>query len=716
MADSQTLRITGMTCANCSARIERKLGKAPGISQVSVNLATEMARIQYDSSVTSLDTIRQTIRDIGYDSAIPESGTGASDSGLKRQQTEVFLSLILTAPFILAMMLMAVEWMTGYHVHAAMWFDQSIWPFLLATPIQFYFGRHFYRQAWAATLQKTADMNTLVALGTSAAYFLSLYLYLTGDAHHYFESSAMVISLVLLGKYLEKRSKLQTRTLIQSLAALSIKSARVIRDGTERTIPVADLLSGDVFVVLPGETIPADGVVQQGTITTDESMLTGESLPMTRQPGDKIFSGTLVTDGRLMAKASSVGEQTVLAGIIRAVEAAQGKKAAVQAMADRVSAVFVPVVLVIAAGTFTGWYFFTEAPLRDALLHAVAVLVISCPCALGLATPVALMVSLGSAARHGILIQNPDALDLLRSSRSLVFDKTGTLTTGKPTVSRFDDPTDSLSRYGSDLMTILGQSTHPLSQAIHRYLSEKTFVPASIPIDALDNRPGAGFSVLSGLNRWDVGSGDLVSDESGTTGTPGETVVHVALNRTRLFSFWLHDPLKPEAAGTITKLSQRNLNIHILSGDRQEVVSARASEAGLPHVQATGNLKPDEKAAHIQRLKESGGVVMAGDGINDAPALASATVSIAMSTGADLAITTSDISILNGRLSLIPMVFDLADRTHRTIRQNLFFAFLYNSLGIPLAAAGLLAPWIAGAAMALSSVSVVSNALRLRKF
>lgn len=716
MADTQTLRITGMTCANCSARIERKLGKAPGIRQISVNLATELATLQYDPSITTLDSIRQTIRDIGYDSALPDPGSASAETDLKRQQTEMVLSLGLTAPFILSMLLMAVEWMAGYHVHAAMWFDQSIWPFLLATPVQFYFGRHFYLQAWAATLQKTADMNTLVALGTSAAYFLSLYLYLTGDPHHYFESSAMVISLVLLGKFLEKRSKLQTRTLIQSLAALSIKSARVIRDGKELTIPVAELLAGESFIVLPGETIPADGVVQHGTVTTDESMLTGESLPMTRQPGDRIYSGTLVTDGRLVAKASSVGEQTVLAGIIRAVEAAQGRKAAVQAMADRVSAVFVPVVLVIAAGTFAGWFFLSDAPVRDALLHAVAVLVISCPCALGLATPVSLMVSLGSAARHGILIQNPDALDLLRSARSVVLDKTGTLTTGKPTVSRFDDPSDSLKRYGSDLMLILAQSTHPLSQAIHRYLAEQSFIPSAIPIDALDNRPGSGFSVLSGLNRWDVGAGDLVSGPSGLAGHPGETVVHVALNRSPLFSFWLHDPLKPEAAETIRKLTARKVAVHILSGDRQEVVSARAQEAGIPADRATGNLKPDEKASHIHRLKESGGVVMAGDGINDAPALASATVSIAMSTGADLAITTSDISILNGRLSLIPTVFDLADRTHHIIRQNLFFAFVYNSLGIPLAAAGLLAPWIAGAAMALSSVSVVSNALRLRKF
>ncbi len=720
------LHIAGMTCASCSGRVEKALQRVPGVLQASVNLATEQAYVQALATV-SFATLAAAVQKAGY-SAQAVQGAAAANAAPKRLPDwwPIALGLLLSAPLMLPMLAMPF----GLH-----WMPPGWVQLLLATPVQLILGWRFYRAAWSAVRAGSANMDVLVALGTSAAYGLSLYslgrYWLTGSGGHephlYFEASAMVITLVLLGKWLEARAKRQTTDAIRALQALRPSSARVLVDGEEIDTPVEQLAAGDVVIVRPGERIPVDGVVQSGSSHADESLLTGESLPVAKAIGDSVTGGAINGEGVLHIRTTAVGTESTLARIIRLVESAQAGKAPIQRLVDKVSSIFVPVVLLAALLTLVGWLLTGAAP-DTAIINAVAVLVIACPCALGLATPTAMMVGTGSAARYGILIKDAQALELAHATNTVAFDKTGTLTLGQPMLAACLPATSADSSAVLRLAAALQQhSSHPLAHAVQQAAAEQHIdIPPASQAQAL---PGRGVEALVADQRYQLGSSRLLQESGADAGkllaqaqaleAQGKSICWLLHNTdvgTQVLGLLAFgDQLKPEAAAAIAQLHALGIRTVMLTGDNAGSAQHVAAQLGIDEVHA--QLLPEDKARIIGQLRAQGQIVaMVGDGINDAPSLAAADVGMSMATGSDAAMQAAAITLMRGDLRLVADSLDISRRSYRKIRQGLFWAFAYNTLGIPLAALGLLSPVLAGAAMAASSVSVVANALMLRRW
>ncbi len=718
-AESCTLDISGMTCASCSARVEKALGKVPGVLDASVNLATEQATVKLTPGASAAALIAAVER-AGYGAQLPQSA-GAAPAAPARALPDwwpVALAIALSLPLIAPMLgsLAGAHWMLPGWLQLA-----------LATPVQFWLGARFYRAGWKALRAGSGNMDLLVAVGTSAAYGLSVYLLLThADAMHlYFEASAVVVSLVLLGKWLEARAKRQTTEAIRALQALRPATARVRLDGVDRDLPIDAIRVGDLVVIRPGERVPVDGEVIEGDSQVDESLLTGESLPADKQPGDTVTGGAINAQGVLVARTTAVGTETTLARIIRLVENAQAAKAPIQRLVDKVSAVFVPVVMGIALVTFVAWWAW-GGNAEQAILNAVAVLVIACPCALGLATPTAIMAGTGVAARHGILIKDAEALELAHKINIVVFDKTGTLTDGRPHVAAC------VAADGSSRNAVLAVaaglqagSEHPLARAVLAEAAAASLAP--LPARAQQALPGRGIAgEVNGETLW-LGNRRLMDENGVDTATfdaaaagqeaAGRTVSWLARasDRRALGLLAFGDAVKAGAAAGVARLKAKGVRTVMLTGDNRGAAQTAAAALGVDSVLA--EVLPADKAAHVGRLKAPGvTVAMVGDGINDAPALAAADVGIAMSSGSDVAMHTAGITLMRGDPALVADAIDISKRTYAKIRQNLFWAFVYNVVGIPLAAFGFLNPVIAGAAMAFSSVSVVTNALTLKRW
>jgi Cu+-exporting ATPase len=716
---SHTLRIGDMTCASCVARVEKALLKLPGVLSASVNLATEQAQV-LTLAALPVASLVAAVESAGYKASTADDAAPAQKTWPEWWPVAVagLLTLPLTVPMLLAPF--------GMH-----WMLPGLWQWLLATPVQFGLGARFYIAGWKAVRAGAGNMDLLVALGTTAAYGLSLWLLLAPGAsampHLYFESSAVVITLVLLGKWLEARAKRQTTDAIRSLNALRPTTARVRRDGVEIELPAEQVRVGDSIVVRPGERLPVDGVVLEGRSHADESLITGESLPVAKAPGDRITGGAINGEGLLVLRTTNVGAETTLARIVRLVESAQAAKAPIQRVVDRVSAVFVPVVLGVALLTFVGWLAWA-GDWQAGLVNAVAVLVIACPCALGLATPTAIMAGTGVAARHGILVKDVLALEVAHAVGKVAVDKTGTLTEGRPVLAAL------LPAPGFDAATLLRgaaalqqASEHPLARAVMaRAAADGITVPAASEQHALPGRGVAGVSegrrlTLASsrlLAEWGVDAGPLQAGAT-TLEADGRTLSWLlegeAGSATLIGLLAFGDTVKPAAVAAVARLRAMGIGVVMLTGDNAGSAAAVARELGIDEVRA--NVLPEAKAEAVAALKAGGvRVAMVGDGINDAPALAAADVGIAMGTGTDVAMNVAGITLMRGDPRLVADAIDVSRRTMAKIRQNLFWAFAYNVVGIPLAAFGLLSPVVAGAAMALSSVSVVSNALLLRRW
>ena len=723
-----TLPVEGMTCASCVARVEKTLLRVPGVERAAVNLATERATIAFDGTPATVAAMERAVADAGY-TLLPLPSRDAGDgAGGERDvlRREVSLAAALTVP------IMAVSMLTMGGAPPSWWPLSQAWTNLLllvlTTPIMALPGRRFFRGFLSALRHRTADMNTLVAVGTGSAYISSAYMTLFpgvsgAPAHVYFDTSAAIISLILLGKYLEMGAKRKSSDAIRQLIKLQPATAHVRRAALEAEVPVSDVRTGDLVIVRPGERIPVDGIVTAGSSAVDESMVTGESLPVEKQPDDKAIGGTINCHGVLELRATDVGASTVLAGIIRLVEEAQGSRAPVQHLADRIAAVFVPVVIGVAVVTFLSWML-AGAGVAAAMMNAIAVLVIACPCALGLATPTAIMVGTGVGARLGILIRDAAALETTRRVNVLVLDKTGTVTAGKPVV------TDVLPLHGLEHTSLLrlvasveDRSEHPLAKAIVRYAHGqgiRTAVPSSFL-----SRSGFGVTAEVEGNRVVVGSVALLSAEGISLDDGdarlrellqgGRTLVLAAVDGQMAGAIGIADRVRPEAAQVVAGLRGMGIDVVMITGDNERTAKVVATEAGIDRVIA--GLLPGGKADFIRTLQANQSIVaMVGDGINDAPALAQADIGIAMGGGTDAAMEAADVTLMSNDLRSILDTLRLSRRTLATIRQNLFWAFVYNVVGIPLAAMGVLSPMIAAGAMAISSVSVVGNSLRLRRF
>ena len=718
------LPIEGMTCAACAARIERQLNKLPGVS-AAVNFASERAHVEFDAAAANEARLVDTIVKAGFtvpqvDPAVTLMEARAAEKARKEaayraELKRFWISVALTLPLVAQMGAMV----TGEHED---WLPRWL-QLLLATPVQFWIGWRFYVGAFNALRGGAGNMDVLVALGTSMAWLFSAVV-TAADLHHqhvYFEASAVVITLVLMGKLLEARAKAKTSAAIEALIRLQPQTARVLRDGELVEVPVASLNPGDVFVVRPGESVPVDGEVAEGASSVNEAMLTGESLPVAKNPGDKVFAATVNGEGLIHCRATGVGSHTLLAGIIRMVEQAQGSKAPVQRLADRISAIFVPVVTVIAFLAFAGWWFFA-GDFTSGLVNAVAVLVIACPCALGLATPTAIMVGTGRGAASGILVKNAEALELAKNVEVLAVDKTGTLTQGKPEVT---DVVPSSGLVEADLLRIAASleqgTTHPLAEAIVARARGQGI--ELMPPEGLRAVPGKGLTAMLDGVDYSLGSPAFLAERGvavpeallAPLAGAGKSVVAVSRGPTFLGLVGVADRLRPTSRAAVARLKAQGVEVVMLTGDNAATAAAIAREAGIARFEA--EVLPQDKAAAIAKLKAGGRRVgMVGDGINDAPALAAADVSFAIGGGSDVALEAADVTLMRNDLLSAADAIDLSRATLAKIRQNLFFAFIYNVLGIPLAALGLLNPVIAGAAMAMSSVSVVSNSLLLRRW
>ncbi|UVW27450.1 heavy metal translocating P-type ATPase [Massilia sp. H6] len=721
-SDTVSLSISGMSCASCAGRVEKALKNTPGVTGASVNLATEKAHVT--AIGVSADQLIAAVRQAGYDaSAAPPAASGqAAVPAALPSWWPVALAALLSLPLVAPMLLMPF----GIDLALPGWLQMA-----LATPVQFFLGARFYRAGWKAVLARSGNMDLLVAIGTSAAYGLSVYLLLTHDQHEgtghlYFETSAVVITLVLLGKWLEARAKHQTVSALRAMESLRASVAIVRRDGLETEIPVGQVRVGDTVVVRPGGRVPVDGRIVEGSSHLDESLLTGESLPVAKDPGDIVTGGAVNAEGMLVLEATAVGGDTMLSNIIKLVENAQAVKAPIQRLVDKVSAVFVPVVLVISGITFLGWGLLV-GDWQQALLNAVAVQVIACPCALGLATPTSIMAGTGVAARYGILIKDAEALETAHAVNVVAFDKTGTLTEGKPTLVEIEGIGRTSAEALALARAVQQHSDHPLANAVERAAQEDGAVVISARnAQALPGRGVRaqvdGATVFLGNRRLlqEIGVATL---ELGTSAAQheraGRTVSWLAVQRgdttelAGLLAFG--DTVKPSASQAIKRLRDIGVVSVMLTGDSAGSASHVARAVGIEDVRA--EVVPAEKAGAVAALKTGGKVVaMVGDGINDAPALASADVGIAMSTGTDVAMHTAGITLMRGDPGLVADAIDISTKTYRKIQQNLGWAFVYNIVGIPLAAFGYLSPVIAGAAMAFSSVSVVLNALLLRRW
>ncbi len=743
------LPIEGMTCASCVRRVERALSKVPGVKEAQVNLATEQATVTLDSSSVSIADLRAAVERAGYRAGVavatPVSEAPAAQPAETLDPREIARQRELDDLKRKALVSLGV----GLVMMVPMYVDigvrmATLAPLLLiaATIIQFWAGRVYYQAAWSAARHGSTNMNTLVAVGTSAAYGYSGFITLWPEQairwgfepHLYYESAVIIIALILMGRWLEARAKKQTSAAIKALMGLQAKTARVIRDGVERDIPVEAVQTGDLVRVRPGEKIPVDGVVIEGHSTVDESMLTGESLPVEKAPGDEVIGATLNTTGTFIFRATKVGKDTALAQIIRLVEEAQGSKAPIQRLADTISSYFVPIVIGLAALTFGIWLAFGPDPaLTNALQAAIAVLVIACPCALGLAAPTAIMVGTGKAAEHGILIRGGEALEQARKINTIILDKTGTLTRGKPAVIRV------VPSNGVDEATLLRLaaavevgSEHPLGEAIVRRAQEL----------GLDMPKARQFSAIAGQGVRGVVDGRMVllgnqalmasasvmldglTDQAEALADEGATPMFVAVDGVVAGVIAVADTLKPESREAVEQLAALGLEVWMLTGDNRRTAAAIARRAGIAADRVLAEVLPEQKADTVRQLQQQGKIVaMVGDGINDAPALAQADLGIAIGTGTDVAMAASDITLVGGDLRAIVTAIALSRRTVATIKQGLFWAFAYNVLLIPVAMGALypffgilLDPVLAAAAMAMSSVSVVTNALRLRRF
>ncbi|WP_111951402.1 heavy metal translocating P-type ATPase [Burkholderia pseudomallei] len=746
------LDIAGMTCASCVGRVEKALAQVPGVARATVNLATEKAAVDADADA-HVDTARliDAVKRAGYraspaiaacapasratataDAAAARPASPSADdrklAEARRERALVIASAVLTTPLALPM------FAAPFGVDAALpaWLQLA-----LASIVQFGFGARFYRAAWHALKARAGNMDLLVALGTSAAYGLSIWLMLRDPghaAHLYFEASAVIVTLVRFGKWLEARAKRQTTDAIRALNALRPDRARIVEHGVERDVPLAQVRVGTVVRVLPGERVPVDGRIEAGVTHVDESLITGESLPVPKGPGERVTAGSINGEGALTVATTAIGAEATLARIIRLVESAQAEKAPIQRLVDRVSAVFVPAIVAIAFATFAGWLV-AGAGVETAILNAVAVLVIACPCALGLATPAAIMAGTGVAARHGVLIKDAQALELAQRARIVAFDKTGTLTQGRPTVTAFD----AIGIPRGDALALAAAvqraSAHPLARAVvaafdadadarrSSLAAAHADTPRAVAGRGVEARVDARLLAL-GSTRWrdelGIAVPDGVARRAAALEAAGNTVswlMRADAPREALALVAFGDTVKPNARRAIERLAARGIRSALVTGDNRGSATAVAASLGIDEVHA--QVLPDDKARVVAQLKATAGdgaVAMVGDGINDAPALAAADVGIAMATGTDVAMHTAGITLMRGDPALVADAVDISRRTYRKIQQNLFWAFVYNLVGIPLAALGWLNPMIAGAAMAFSSVSVVTNALLLRRW
>ncbi|ATA59246.1 Copper-transporting P-type ATPase [Geobacillus stearothermophilus] len=721
-----TLDIEGMTCAACATRIEKGLNRMEGVTSAAVNLATNSAVVEYKEGVTSVEDILEKIKKLGYRGQIrneEQDDAVRKEERLKQKQRQLAISIILSLP-LLYTMLAHMPFDMGLPMPQLLmnpWFQ-----LLFATPVQFYIGGPFYVGAYRALRNKSANMDVLVALGTSAAYVYSLYeaFRTLGNPDYmprlYFETSAVLITLVLVGKYFEALAKGRTTEAISKLVSLQAKEATVIRNGEEIKVPLEEVVIGDTIVVKPGEKIPVDGMVIAGASSVDESMITGESIPVDKKEGDYVIGATMNTNGVLTIRAEKVGKDTALANIIKIVEEAQGSKAPIQRMADTISGIFVPIVVGIAVVSFLIWYFFVApGDLAKALEAAIAVLVIACPCALGLATPTSIMVGTGKGAEQGILFKGGEYLEGTHQINAVLLDKTGTVTKGKPEV------TDVLA-FREDMLDYAvsaeSASEHPLAHAIVEYGKKQAI--SLKPLEHFSAITGHGIEAVIDGKSILIGTRKLMKERSVAISVhedkmvelekQGKTVMLVAIDGQLAGIIAVADTVKESSKEAIQTLKQMGIDVYMATGDNQRTAEAIANEVGIEHVYA--EVLPEDKANIVEELQKQGKrVAMVGDGINDAPALAKADIGMAIGTGADVAIETADVTLVGGDLRHIPKAIELSRQTMKNIRQNLFWALFYNTIGIPVAAFGLLEPWIAGAAMAFSSVSVVANALRLKR-
>lgn len=719
--EKEDFDVQGMTCASCSARIERVLQKMPGVKEAVVNLTTETATVTYYTGMLDTREIIQRIKKLGFNASIKQSKAAKQsnkEKELEKMQNKLLISAILSFPLLLTML----DHLFGVRVPDLLmnpWFQMA-----LATPVQFIIGWQFYESAYRNLKSNSANMDVLVALGTSAAYIYSVYEAIKTigsnyEPHLYFETSAILITLILFGKFLEAKAKGRTTEAISKLLELQAKEARVIRNGKEIMLPIEEVVVDDILRIKPGEKIPLDGVVTKGSTSIDESMLTGESIPVEKQVEATVIGATMNVNGSIEMQVTKVGKDTALASIVQAVEDAQGNKAPIQRMADIISSYFVPIVVGIAFVTYLVWLFFVQAGgFEAALTAAIAVLVIACPCALGLATPTSIMVGTGKAAENGILFKGGEHLERTHELDTIVFDKTGTITKGTPELTDFT---------GDDTLLQLVASAekgseHPLATAIVTYAEEKGI--RFLEPDKFAAIAGHGIQARFGDKHVLVGTRKLMRDKGIDISAheasmekmevDGKTAMLIAVNGQFRGIVAVADTVKDTAVEAMKMLHENNLQLVMLTGDNERTAQAIARQVGIDRVIA--EVLPEEKAEKIKALQAEGKrVAMVGDGINDAPALATADIGIAIGTGTEIAIEAADITILGGELLLIPKAIRLSEATIKNIKQNLFWAFGYNTIGIPIAALGLLAPWIAGAAMAFSSVSVVLNSLRLKR-
>lgn len=706
-----------MNCSACSSRIERVLSEKDSIQRAVVNLTTSKAIVEHDERET-VDSLIAQIEELGFKAFEEEEGRDFEkekrEKEVKTLKWQLAISAALTLPLFLAMFFHMAD------IHTIL--SNGYFQLALATPVQFAIGQRFYRGAYHSIKGGGANMDALIAMGTSAAYFYSLYHVVVGIPVYYFEASAMIITLILLGKLLETIAKGRTSEAIKKLMGLKAKTARVVRDGTEYELDIDEVVIGDKIVVRPGEKIPVDGKVIEGNSSVDESMLTGESMPVGKSEGDGVIGGTINKNGRIVFVAEKIGKDTAISQIIRLVEEAQESKAPVQRLADRISGIFVPTVMGIALVTFIVWFAITR-DMNSSLIPAVAVLVIACPCALGLATPTAIMVGTGRGAENGILIKGGEHLEEAHKLDAIVLDKTGTITKGTPELTDIQAIGIEENKLLKLVASAENASEHPLGEAIVKGATQRGI--ELLDVESFDSITGKGIAAKVGGQEVLVGNRALMSDMKIVADEvyssmeeyehSGKTAMIVAVDGVLSGVVAVADTVKEHSAEAIAKLKEMNIEVYMITGDNERTARAIAEQVGVENVLA--EVLPEHKAEEVEKLKALGKQVgMVGDGINDAPALASSNVGFAIGTGTDIAIEAGDITLIKGDLRDIPKAISLSKQTMKTVKQNLFWAFIYNTLGIPVAALGLLNPMIAGAAMAFSSVSVLTNSLRLKKY